>query len=254
MARDKIIPVAAAITAAAGLGWGYRRRMSETSQAAGDFPYRGPADHRVIALTFDDGPNDPYTGALAEVLADRGVRATFFQVGRCVQRHPRRTRELASAGHLIGNHSFRHRLDDYLRPRKFLADVDRTQQIIGDLTGNPPRYFRPPWLYRTPALLAGIAGRGLQVVSGRFCDPLEVLQPGAGRIATQAVRRAEPGGMIIFHDGFDGRGGDRGRTVDAVGLVIDRLRDAGYGFVTVDRLLPVPCPGGSSAGRPLDQS
>ncbi|QDP98935.1 polysaccharide deacetylase family protein [Microlunatus elymi] len=228
--------------------------MSETSQAAGTFPYCGTADRRVVALTFDDGPNDPYTGALAELLADRQVPATFFQVGRCVERHPQRSKELAAAGHLIGNHSYRHRFDDYLRPDKFLADVDRTQQIIADVTGTLPRHFRPPWLYRTPALLAGIADRDLRVVSGRFCDPLEVLQPSSRRIARQAERRVEPGSMIIFHDGFDDRGGFRGRTVAAVGLLIDRLREVGYGFVTVDELLPVPCPGGSSARRPLDRA
>lgn len=229
--------VAGALTAGLAAGVGYRLLMSETSQTLGAFPYQGPDDRRLVALTFDDGPNDPDTGALAELLADREVPATFFQVGRCVLRHPRRTAELAAAGHLIGNHSFRHRADDYARPRELLAGIDRTQQIIADLTGQLPRHFRPPWLYRTPALLAALRDRGLQVVSGRFCHPLEVLQPSARRIADHAARRVRPGSIVILHDGFDDRGGFRGRTVQATGLLIDRLRDQGYGFVTVDALV-----------------
>ncbi|GAB3912820.1 hypothetical protein GCM10011575_21970 [Microlunatus endophyticus] len=228
---------AGAIAVGAGLGSSYRLLLSETSQAVGPFPYRGSAEQRVVALTFDDGPNDPHTAALAELLADKGVRATFFQVGRCIERHPHRSAELAAAGHLIGNHSYRHHAADYLRPNRFLSDLVRTQRIIADVTGTTPRYCRPPWLYRTPMLLSAMRAYGLQVVSGRFCHPLEVLQPTAHRIADGAVQRAEPGGILIFHDGFDDRGGYRGNTVEAIGMVIDRLRDDGYDFVTVDKLV-----------------
>jgi peptidoglycan/xylan/chitin deacetylase (PgdA/CDA1 family) len=81
---------------------------------------------------------------------------------------------------------------------------------------------------------------GLRVVSGEFCHPLEVAQPSPARIARLAVRFARPGSIIIFHDGRDGKGGDRAATVEAVRLVVDGLRDQNYTFVTVDRLLDVP--------------
>lgn len=104
-----------AITAAAagaGLaGAAYWSFMSPYGQTLGAFPYRarGLAGDKVVALTFDDGPNEPYTSQIAAMIADRGVAATFFQVGRCVQRHPEVTRALVLAGHVIGNHSFSHR-------------------------------------------------------------------------------------------------------------------------------------------------
>ena len=70
----------------------------------------------MVALTFDDGPNEPYTSQIADILAATGIRGTFFQVGVCVQRHPETTRRLYEAGHVIGNHSFRHRFGTYLSP------------------------------------------------------------------------------------------------------------------------------------------
>jgi peptidoglycan/xylan/chitin deacetylase (PgdA/CDA1 family) len=219
---------------------GYWLFMSPYSQVFGRYPYRGDGRDRVVALTFDDGPNEPYTSQIAEYLADKRIRATFFQVGRCVERHPDTTARLAAAGHVIGNHSYAHAFHAYLVPRRLAGEIGRTQDLLRARLGRTPALFRSPWLWRQPLLLRAVRHRALQPVSGEFCHPLEVFQPDAARIARRAVARTKPGSILIFHDGFDGRGGNRARTVEAVRLTTEELLRRGYRFVTVDELLGVP--------------
>lgn len=226
----------ATLSAAAG----YWTAMSSYSQAFGDFPYRGPRTGRTIALTFDDGPNEPYTSQVADILRAHDIPATFFQVGRCVQRHPAVSRQLIADGHVIGGHSYSHAFHLGWRPADQRREVAAGNRVIGQVLGRSPGLYRPPWLIRTPALLSVLAHRGVQVVSGEFCHAFEVAQPAAERIARRALAKAKPGAMIIFHDGFDARGGDRSQTVQAVRLVVRALRRDGYEFTTVDRLLGVP--------------
>ncbi len=225
--------------AAATAGAAYWLMMSPYSQTLGPFPYRGPAGRRAVALTFDDGPNEPYTSQLADYLDREGIPATFFQVGRAVQRYPEVTTRLVSAGHVIGFHGNTHDFTRYLRRRTLAEDLEQGMAVFAQL-GIRPALYRPPWLLRIPSLHPLLHNHGLQVVSGEFCHPLEVAQPSPERIARHALRTTHPGSIIIFHDGRDGKGGDRAATVKAVKLVVDRLREHGYSFVTVDRLLGVP--------------
>jgi peptidoglycan/xylan/chitin deacetylase (PgdA/CDA1 family) len=221
------------------LGGAYWLLMSPYSQVLGPFPYRAASAERVVALTFDDGPNEPYTSQIADFLDQHDVKATFFQVGRAVVRHPQATARLAASGHVIGHHGYAHQFSRYLRRETLAADMQQGLDAFAAL-GLRPALYRPPWLLRIPAL-RGIARRHrLQVISGEFCHALEVFQPAADRIARRALARARPGSILIFHDGFDGRGGDRASTVDAVKIVVDRLISRGYRFTTVDRLLDIP--------------
>jgi peptidoglycan/xylan/chitin deacetylase (PgdA/CDA1 family) len=226
--------------AVVGLGLGYWLFASPYSQLFGRYPYGRASADRVVALTFDDGPNEPYTSQIADHLSSRDIRATFFQVGTCVQRFPETTARLVAAGHVIGNHSWSHRLHTYLVPGRIAREIDRTQEILKLHSGRIPALYRSPWLFRQPLLLRAVRRRSLQPVSGEFCHALEVFQPDGARIARRAVAKAKPGSILIFHDGFDGRGGDRSETVRAVQLVTAELRRRGYRFVTVDELLDVP--------------
>jgi peptidoglycan/xylan/chitin deacetylase (PgdA/CDA1 family) len=231
------------------LGGAYWLLMSPYSQVLGPFPYRAVSRERVVALTFDDGPNEPYTSQIADFLDQRDIKATFFQVGRAVARDPQCTARLVASGHVIGHHGYTHRFGRYLRRETLAADMQQGLDAFAAV-GLRPALYRPPWLLRIPALRAIARGHGLQVVSGEFCHSLEVFQPAAGRIARRALAKAKPGAILIFHDGLDGRGGDRANTVAAVKLVVDRLSRQGYRFTTVDRLLDIfPYADLSSAGR-----
>lgn len=221
----------------AGAYWVF---MSPSSQLFGRYPHRGGRAERVVALTFDDGPNEPYTSQIADLLDDRRIRATFFQVGACVERHPETTARLAAAGHVVGNHSLTHRFGTYLRPHAFQREIDQTQRVLRERLGRTPALVRSPWLWRQPLLLRMLRRRNLQPVSGVFAHPLEVFHRDGAVMARRAIARTRPGTILIFHDGFDGRGGDRRQTVEAVRLTVDGLLARGYRFVTVDELLGVP--------------
>ncbi len=232
--------LALAALAAVAVAGGYWLLMSPHSQLLGPVRYRGDPTRRVVALTFDDGPNEPYTSQILDCLARHQIRATFFQVGRCARRHPGTTARTAADGHVVGNHSLTHRFHSYLVPGRMRHEVRDTQEILRALLGQAPALYRSPWLWRHPGLLRMLRRDRLTPVSGDFCHALEVFQPSAVRIARRAVAKTRPGSILIFHDGVDARGGDRSRTVQAVELTITALRGQGYQFVTVDELLQVP--------------
>jgi peptidoglycan/xylan/chitin deacetylase (PgdA/CDA1 family) len=243
------------LAASAAVGAAWWASFGARTQMWGSFPYRalspgpghqnsstgqGVGSDRVVALTFDDGPNEPWTGRLLDVLAAKDVRATFFQVGRCAERFPSTTRRVVDEGHVLGNHSLNHAFTSYLRDPGQHLEVARAQEVLHRVSGVVPGLYRPPWLCHWPWVLRTVEGAGLQVVSGTFGHPLEVFQPPAATMTAGAVRKVRPGSILIMHDGREARGGDRSQTVASVGPLIDRLRADGYGFTTVDRLLGVP--------------
>jgi peptidoglycan/xylan/chitin deacetylase (PgdA/CDA1 family) len=223
--------------------------VSPYSQVFGRYPYRGESTDRVVALTFDDGPNEPYTSQIVDLLSGKNIRATFFQVGQCVERHPEATTRIHAAGHVIGNHSLSHRFDTYLRPGRLAREITETQEIVQRRIGQAPALFRSPWLWRQPMLLRRVRRLSLQPVSGVFCHSMEVFQPDGVRIARRAVAKTRPGSILIFHDGFDARGGNRSETVRAVDITTDELLRRGYRFVTVDELLDIPAYQGDAPPR-----
>jgi len=214
---------------------GFRPR----SQIFGPFPYAAETEEKVVALSFDDGPNEPYTSQLLNTLDRYDVKATFFQVGRCAQRFPSSTRRVVESGHVLGNHSYSHSFTRYIKQPRQEIEIIRSQEVFYSITGLTPALYRPPWLCHWPWVLGTLRQHRLQVVSGTFAHPLEILQPPARRLTTGAARRTRPGAMLILHDGREARGGARGQTVAAVGPLIDALRTQGYTFTTVDRLLGV---------------
>ena len=206
----------AAAVAATGLAAICRAGLGPTSQLFGSFPYRGEATERTVALTFDDGPNEPWTSRLLDVLADKGVPATFFQVGRCARCHPEVTRRVVAEGHVLADHSESHAFSRHAREPTQRRELERGRATLHEVSGRIPLLYRPPWLCHWPWVLRGIAGTGSQVVSGTFAHPLEILQPRPEVLVAGAVRRVRPGGIVILHDGREAHGGHRGSSVAAV--------------------------------------
>ena len=227
----------AACTIAATAYW---TMMSERSQLLGDFPFAAETTEKVVALTFDDGPNEPFTTQVAATLERHGVLGTFFQVGVNLIRFPDTSRRLLDHGHTLGNHSFTHRLSRCLRQRAVATEIDRGQDAFIETLGITPALYRPPWLVRTPGTFRALSARGLRAISGTFCHPLEVVRASQHRIAVRATRTAHPGSIIIFHDGYNAKGADRSRTVAALDEFIVAMRREGFTFATVDQLLGIP--------------
>lgn len=214
--------------------------MSPVSQVFGRYPWRVETTDKLVALTFDDGPNEPFTSEIADYLAEKNINATFFQVGECIKRYPEVTKRLYRDGHVIGNHSVHHRFLNYLLHPTYRQEIVDNQAIIADSIGVQPALFRSPWLWRQPLLFKTLRQLGLQPVSGEFCHELEVFQPKGARIAKRTLAKIKPGSIIIFHDGFDAKGGNRQQTVAAVKLTVEELLAKGYSFVTISELLKVP--------------
>ncbi len=213
--------------------------FSSESQVFGRFPYRINTREKIIALTFDDGPNPSSTGKILEILAKYNAKSTFFVCGQNVENNPDLTRAISEAGHTLGNHSYSHSFDKYFDGTAFISEITRTQDILKKAVGRAPVLFRPPWLFRYPRLFKTLKANDLRAVSGLFGSELEVFRPSAQLMVNRAMTRLKPGVILIFHDGYNTKGGDRSRTVEAVDLLIPRILENGYRFVTVDDLLNI---------------
>ena len=119
---------------------------------------------KQLALTYDDGPNDPHTLRLLEVLAKHDVKATFFMIGRYVRMRPDIVREVAQAGHAIGNHTFTHPLLIFESAPQIRGQLEECEKALADTIGDRARIFRPPFGGRRPAVLRIAQEMGLETV------------------------------------------------------------------------------------------
>ncbi len=216
------------------MAWG---AYNPRSRLFGPVISRGPR-HPTVFLTFDDGPNPQATAAVLDVLERERVPAVFFMVGGFVERLPAVARQVASAGHVIGNHTWSHRKLHFQPPRRIRDELARTSEIIGIATGQRPRLFRAPHGYRNPWVGQAAARLGLHTVGWSF-GVWDSARPGAAVIRERVRRHLAPGAIILLHDG-DGYDlqGDRLQTAQALPGIIADARDAGYSFGRLEQLLP----------------
>ncbi len=128
------------------------------------FMTHGPASSGAVCLTFDDGPHPEYTPRLLQILSELGVPATFFLVGQEAERFPGIVRQIAAAGHVVGNHTFEHRDATSISSESFLAEVDRAKTLLRELSGQEVDLFRPPHGRLTIFTLLGLWRAGQRVV------------------------------------------------------------------------------------------
>jgi peptidoglycan-N-acetylglucosamine deacetylase len=197
--------------------------------------YRGNPDRPEIALTFDDGPSLS-TPALLEVLAEHKVKATFFMCGRNVRRFPDITRQVLAEGHDLGNHTESHNYLHFHSSDHIYRELNMAQQSIRTVTGIRPRWFRPPYGVRWFGLRRAQDRLGLTgvmwTVIGRdwkWSGP---------RVARLMLNRVQNGAILCLHDG---RGTETApdirSTIEAVELIVPRMMERGYKFVTLTDML-----------------
>jgi peptidoglycan/xylan/chitin deacetylase (PgdA/CDA1 family) len=228
-----MLPVLIGLTAAAAASAAGYQSMAPTGQWYGRTFAGGVRESKQIALTYDDGPNDPHTLKLLDVLAKHSVRATFFMIGRYVRQRPDIARAVAQAGHVIGNHTFTHPLlifESEARTRTELLDC---RSALQDTVGEHSNLFRPPFGGRRPATLRIARELGLQTVMWNVTG-YDWNAPPAAVIEKKVVRQMRGGDVILLHDGgHRAMGADRAQTVIATDNLIRRYKSEGYEFATV---------------------
>lgn len=180
----------------------------------------------VVALTFDDGPHKVYTKQLLDGLRERGIHASFFLMGENLEGNEELIRQMKEDGHLIGNHSFCHVKLTEEGAEQVCRDVEKTGDLIEDLTGQYPRYLRPPYGDWNEALEEKL---DLETVFWTV-DSLDWKLKNTEKIVKRVEKSVKNGDIILMHDIFS-------TSVEAALQLVDELQSQGYQFVTVDELM-----------------
>ncbi len=188
----------------------------------------GHTQERVVALTFDDGPNPSYTGPILDILKEKQVSATFFVLGEGVEANSDLLRRMLKEGHEIGNHGYTHDYSLRNSQSKTLDEISRTDKAVYAATGIHTYFYRPPGGYISKSQTDSINRNGYEVILWS-ADSRDWRKPGVNRIKKNVLSNVSPGAIVLFHDG----GGMRSQTVKALEEVIDQLRANDYRIVTL---------------------
>jgi peptidoglycan/xylan/chitin deacetylase (PgdA/CDA1 family) len=232
-----MLGIALAGTAAVGaVAVGYQS-MAPTGQWYGR-TFAGLAPRtRQLALTYDDGPNDPHTLRLLEVLNKHEVHATFFLIGRYVKQRPEIVREIVKAGHVIGNHTFTHPHLIFKTDAETRTELSDCRSALQDAIGEHSNLFRPPFGGRRPATLRIARELALEPVMWNITG-YDWNAPPAAVIERKVARQMRGGDVILLHDGgYRQMGADRSQTVLATSHLIARYKSEGYEFATISQML-----------------
>ncbi len=198
---------------------------------------RGKVSSNRAALTFDDGPSAEFTPDVLDVLRDRGVKATFFVLGRHVRAHPDIARRIVEDGHELASHGDDHSLLTFAGPEGIAHQFRALDEAVISATGAAPApLFRAPHGFRSPFLVPVARSLGYRVV-GWTAGVWDTTKPGVDRIVSRSVSRLHPGAILLLHDADgSGAGDDRSQTVQALPQIIDAGRNDDLEFVTISEL------------------
>jgi peptidoglycan-N-acetylglucosamine deacetylase len=238
-----VLPLAFII--AAFIAYGY---FVPSSQVFGKVYEDENTRNKVVALTFDDGPNEPYTSQILDILARYNIKATFFVIGENVQLYPDSARRIIADGHVLANHSYSHDANHALT--EFGArDLEKAQETIIKTIGVQPHLYRPPHGKKSPWELEAVKKLGMiEVTWDVSANDQHVFavfgKPTPEIFAREIVKDVDPGSIVLLHDGFGTKHNtdkaDRSLTVKTLPLIIEQLKAKGYTFVTVPQLLNMP--------------
>src|SRR3954467_4527556 len=188
-------------------------------------------DPKQLALTFDDGPNDPHTLHLLDVLAKHDVRATFFLIGKHVAARPEVARRVAAAGHVIGNHTFTHPNLAFCSEQRIRQELSDCKKVLRETIGEHSNLFRPPFGARRPAVLQIAREMGMMPVMWSVTCYDWKPTP-AERVERNAARQISGGEIILLHDGGHvAFGADRAHTIAATERIIARYKSEEFSLV-----------------------
>lgn len=178
---------------------------------------------KTIALTFDDGPVQPYTGQILDILDKYRIKASFFCIGENVRQHPELAQEIVRRGHTLGNHTQNHLNLLLANSERITAELSEAQETIRRRCGFEPRFFRCPKGYKSPLLARILRRHRLELVAYGY--PIwDVQNPPATKLVDRVLKRAAAGDIVVMHDGYaPGKSGRRDSLVAALPGIIEGL-------------------------------
>ncbi|MDQ6909228.1 MAG: polysaccharide deacetylase family protein [Actinomycetota bacterium] len=186
-----------------------------------------PEDGKVVALSFDDGPDPKWTPAVLAILKDEGVPATFCVVGASAKRYPDLVQAEVAAGHTMCNHTMNHAHMTKRSHADMVAQMTDGTEAITSAGVPAPTLFRAPYGELSPDVTQTAQAQSMEVL-GWNIDPADYRKPASTTIVARVLGQLKPGGIVLMHDG----GGDRDRTVAALRPLIRALKAQGWSFST----------------------
>ncbi len=179
-----------------------------------------------VALTFDDGPHPEYTPKLLDALKERGVKATFFLIGKNAKVHPEIVKRIADEGHVIGNHTMNHVEITKMADADAFLELDENRKLLEGITGMPVEYMRPPFGAWQKSLENKV--NALPVLWS--VDPLDWTTENTEEVVRRVIEEVEEDEIILLHDYYES-------SVEAAIRIVDILQAEGYDFVPIDELI-----------------
>jgi peptidoglycan/xylan/chitin deacetylase (PgdA/CDA1 family) len=201
-------------------------------QVIGELVNHVETKEKVVALTYDDGPNPPYTNQLLDLFDHNRIKATFFVIGKNIENHPETVQLILSKGHELGNHSYSHTRMVFKSPSFIRAEIEKTDALLRQLGVKQEIHFRAPYgrkLLVLPYILAKLGKKNILWT----VDPKDFEESNPETIKNYVLEKVNPGSIILMHDG----GGERSQTIAATEMVIKGLQKKGYTFKTVSELI-----------------
>jgi len=181
---------------------------------------------KVVFLSFDDGPSEQFTPVILDVLERNNVKALFFCIGRHAEVYPDLVRRISSEGHRIGNHTYSHNWKNAFKPSSIIeAEINRTNNILFDITGSKPELFRPPFGITNPSIAKAIKGSGMQSV-GWDIRSFDTISKDPQKLVRRISKRLRPGSIILLHD-------NREITSRILNELIETIQNKGYKIVSL---------------------
>lgn len=193
---------------------------------------------KQVALTFDDGPDVYYTPQILDILKQNNIKATFFIIGMRAQAHPEMIHRIVNEGHSIGNHSWDHPVLTKLSVDEVQEEVQKTEQVLYNITGIKTALFRPPYGSATSQQIDEISSLGYSIIDWSV-DTRDWNKTSVPQIMSFVSKEVYPGGIILQHCA-GGKDENLSNTIKALPQIIRSLRNQGYSFVTVQDLLGIP--------------
>lgn len=228
------------LAAVLALPWKGISLLSEWREMhAGRIVYSVPNRNRLVALTFDDGPDPRYTPHVLDTLKRYGIHATFFLCGNKVALYPDLARRIVAEGHTLGNHTETHPRLEGEDLRDVRLEIDRCESEITAVTGQRPLLFRPPRGLLSRPIMATVTDRGYRIVNWSLAFD-RAKEKNSRVLRDRVLRLAKSGDIILMHDGSNSKSDERAPTLRELAGIIDGLEARGFHFATVNDLLQPP--------------